>query len=559
MLLRVFLSIVSLIFFVLFFPGATFAFSGSGAGTPGDPYIITTCVQLQEMDDARSAHYKLGNDINCSATSTWNSGNGFIPIGASYAAPFTGSFDGAGHTISKLFMNRTGYFFAGLFGLTQADISNVALVEVDLRSDQTAGGLVAYLNSGSVSNASVDGTVRVVGDYYSDIHAGGLIGYTDGGIVRNTYSTAMVTASTKHQQSVIIYVGGLIGYNQIAVENSYASGNADADGWDDPFLGDYGFAGGLIGYNSGTVSNSFAAGNATWTGLDGVSGGFIGQQDGTVINSFSVGSPAVGFGSSTGVTGGQSINDFYESSPLLAVYSGSTAWNFVDIWTFINDNSLPLLSQFIDPTPSPTPSSGGGGSSSSSGSDSSPTVTCAIMPIGSPDLFQINTTRNSATVYFSPVVNAQNYLISYGFSSDANQFNVFTNQAESTGVLAYTVNDLPNNSNMYFKVFAQNNCGEGNWSNTMQITTINRTYYKNLVSQILSILPRQKTVLGVKTTENVLRTPIKCETYTVKKGDSLWSIASEKLGSGTSYSSIIKVNDLSSIKLNSGQKIKVGC
>src|ERR1700748_1800824 len=50
---------------------------GGGSGTITDPYVITTCAQLESInDDAENLNknYVLGNDINCIGTT-------FIPIG----------------------------------------------------------------------------------------------------------------------------------------------------------------------------------------------------------------------------------------------------------------------------------------------------------------------------------------------------------------------------------------------------------------------------------------------------------------------------------------------
>ena len=52
------------------FQGVASAYSGSGTGTAGDPYLITNCTQLQEMNNDLAASYKLANDIDCSATSS---------------------------------------------------------------------------------------------------------------------------------------------------------------------------------------------------------------------------------------------------------------------------------------------------------------------------------------------------------------------------------------------------------------------------------------------------------------------------------------------------------
>lgn len=158
---------------------------------------------------------------------------------------------------------------------------------------------------------------------------------------------------------------------------------------------------------------------------------------------------------------------------------------------------------YLGSNPLPNSTSSGGSSSSSS------TPTCATTPSGAPNLFQINTTNKSATVYFSPVGSAQNYLISYGFDSNANQFNVFTNQGASSGVLSYTVNELPINSAVYFKIYAQNNCGQGNWSNTMQVKTSGGVYYKNFGTQIInSLMPPKATPLKVASEKTPIQTKV---------------------------------------------------
>ncbi|MCK4592597.1 hypothetical protein KAT63_04135, partial [Candidatus Parcubacteria bacterium] len=66
-------------------------------GTP-----IATCAELQNMENDLTASYYLTNDIDCSDTTTWNSGQGFRPVGYYEATTwsefhFTGSFDGQGY------------------------------------------------------------------------------------------------------------------------------------------------------------------------------------------------------------------------------------------------------------------------------------------------------------------------------------------------------------------------------------------------------------------------------------------------------------------------------
>jgi len=47
------------------------------------------------------------------------------------------------------------------------------------------------------------------------------------------------------------------------------------------------------------------------------------------------------------------------------------------------------------------------------------------------------------------------------------------------------------------------------------------------------------------------------EVYTVQKGDSLWKIAKAKLGSGAKYTEIMKLNDMSSDVIHTGQVLKI--
>lgn len=47
------------------------------------------------------------------------------------------------------------------------------------------------------------------------------------------------------------------------------------------------------------------------------------------------------------------------------------------------------------------------------------------------------------------------------------------------------------------------------------------------------------------------------ETYTVKTGDTLWQIAKEYLGSGTKYTEIMKINELKTSTIRTGQVLKI--
>jgi hypothetical protein len=249
------------------FPGMASAFSGTGAGTIGDPFQITNCTQLQEMNDDLAASYSLMNDIDCSDTVNWNAGAGFVPImDGDCIDPFTGTLDGNSHTISDLFMNYNG-ICSGLFGyVDNATISNLSLDNIDITTtDDYAGGLVGYADSGvTITDVHVTGTMT--GQYYM----GGVAGTFNSGSITDSSSTVTITGESD--------LGGLVGDSGGTIDRSYATGN----------LNGYEFVGGLVGTTgSGTISDSYATGNASGSG-DNV-GGLVGYNAGTVTNSYSVG------------------------------------------------------------------------------------------------------------------------------------------------------------------------------------------------------------------------------------------------------------------------------
>ena len=108
-------------------------------GAPGS----TTGTDLQGINGNLSGYYALGSNIDATATSSWNGGAGFAPIGNSIPY-FTGSFNGLGHTISNLTINRPSTGDVGLFAATNvgAVIQNVGLVGGSVSGGYATGGLV---------------------------------------------------------------------------------------------------------------------------------------------------------------------------------------------------------------------------------------------------------------------------------------------------------------------------------------------------------------------------------------------------------------------------------
>jgi hypothetical protein len=231
-----------IVFGVFLMNTKSFAFSGSGAGTAVSPYQITSCTQLQEMSSGLTSYYILKNDIDCSATTGWNSGAGFLPIGTY----FIGNFDGKGYKITNLFINRPATSNVGLFANvgsfnpTPGIIKNVGLESANITGNSSVGGISGYFISGEISTVYVTGSILGNGTY-----VGGLVGQTDNSTtpaLLNSFSRATVTGNDR--------VGGAIGSPYWVVTNVYSTGVVTRTGGAS--------SGGLVGYNTtAVVTNSF--------------------------------------------------------------------------------------------------------------------------------------------------------------------------------------------------------------------------------------------------------------------------------------------------------------
>lgn len=138
-------------------------------------------------------------------------------------------------------------------------------------------------------------------------------------------------------------------------------------------------------------------------------------------------------------------------------------------------------------------------------------------PFGTPDLFQIDTTANSATLYFAPASMPYNkYFVAYGYSEGDERFGVEFNQGFSPGVIAYTIYCLSPNATYYFKVRPGNGCMPGAWGNTMKATTTlgNKVsqYYRYFPSATLTTTTKAK---ATNQTTKVSLTPALKPTPTV--------------------------------------------
>ncbi|MCK4664089.1 MAG: T9SS type A sorting domain-containing protein [Bacteroidales bacterium] len=276
----------------------------SGSGTELDPYQIASLGNLQWLMQNSSKwdkYYIQTADINASITNVWADSSGFTPIG-NYTTNFTGEYNGAGHTIDSLYIERPETDNIGLFGYTNGSkIDSLGLTNVDFTGKDYVGGIVGCNQSSSIvsnsySTGSINGTDNV----------GGLIGFNlYSSIVSNSYNTGSVNGSS-------YYVGGLVGCNSRSstVSNSYNTGSVSGTT----------IVGGLVGNNyfASTVSNSYNTGSVSGSSYS--VGGLIGcnQLNSTVSNSYNTGSVSGSdhVGGLVGYNKNGSINNSYSTGSI---------------------------------------------------------------------------------------------------------------------------------------------------------------------------------------------------------------------------------------------------
>ena len=273
--------------------------------------------------------YELRKDLDFNADgsyrditnkATWTSGLGWLPIGDRLNF-FTARFEGNGHTIANLYIDRPSDY-VGLFKATTglAKISDLVLSQIDIKGNSYVGSLAGH-NAGGIAYIGVEegrliGIGNTVGGLFgantgtilngdvilkhveSRKHSlGGLVGHNEGHIRHSVADTGLFGVSqvgglvglnargvlTDSRSDGTIngsdYIGGLVGLNHARISASYAEAKVISDG---------SYSGGLVGANDrgGRIADSRASGAVSGNLY---AGGLVGwNKDSEITNSFAV-------------------------------------------------------------------------------------------------------------------------------------------------------------------------------------------------------------------------------------------------------------------------------
>ena len=206
-------------------------------------------------------------DANVVLTANISVGD-FFPIGyyapQSPVVPFTGTFDGNGHTISgnlvgidneNFPVNKVGIIAVlGSAGI----VKNLNVTcSVSGRVDGNVGGIVGENNGGTVTNCTFSGSVSGSGN------VGGIVGQNNGGSVTDCTNSGGVSGKGN--------VGGVVGDNSGSVTNCTNDVDFGLSGSGNNF-------GGVVGNNSGSFSVPPTTPPSPTSG--GNLGGIVGQNSG---------------------------------------------------------------------------------------------------------------------------------------------------------------------------------------------------------------------------------------------------------------------------------------
>ena len=319
----------------------------TGEGTAASPILISNAEELKIFHDIVNGENNRQQNLAACATltadivlndGTFDEDGNYTPgpssaaltewtfIGCDYKPAYSGTFDGAGHTVQGVYCNDQIKGRAGLFGyVSGATIKNVKVTGY-IKTDGFAGGIAAYIRNGTSITGCVNAATVIAADSARvSPSAGGIVGCSElnqqnqitdcintgtvkvitlkndypsaGGILGNAINRTLISncsnfgtvsgSQFENAASTICYVGGIAGrIVSTTVSDCYNVGAVTDTANPEPQIG------GIVGcldsetshlansYNVGKVTAASAAAN-----LGGVAGS-VSDKPATITNCY---------------------------------------------------------------------------------------------------------------------------------------------------------------------------------------------------------------------------------------------------------------------------------
>lgn len=311
----------------------------TGEGTAASPILISNAEELKAFHDIVNGENGRTRKLDACATLTadivLNDGTfaedgsytpgpsgadkptEWTPMGVNTSAAYTGTFDGAGHTIQGLYCNSNSRA-PGLFGYIEgATIQGVRVTGYFNANNAEQAGCIAALAkssriTGCVSTASINGhhsfqsstggivgiadsstqvsdcinygTVKCTPSNYYATFAGGIVGcLADYSTVTNCSNFGTIIGLVNSSSTQTIYVGGIVGTARLeSISDCYNAGavRIDEQGNSSATQG----ASGIAGYAGDDaqylthISNCYNVGSVTAANANAMLGGIVGRS-----------------------------------------------------------------------------------------------------------------------------------------------------------------------------------------------------------------------------------------------------------------------------------------
>ena len=268
-----------------------------------------TPIEISSAEDLKKIGTEPDFPLNGSYVLTAN-----INLGASAEKPwtsignFTGTFDGAGHTISGLYLNFSsidtyqdqglGLFTYVRQGGTVENLTVEGVID-GTNAGVVIGGIVGKNNGGTISNCT--SIVDITGSVDSNV--GGIVGSSESGTIENCCNTGSINVTCSSAGSMT-GIGGIVGLTSTdTVKSCENTGYVYVTA-----VKSKGLIGGIVGRANGgsTVSNCRNSGDIS-ANKEGnsITGGIVGDNYGAIFRCYNTG--AVSADGATGGVAGQNV------------------------------------------------------------------------------------------------------------------------------------------------------------------------------------------------------------------------------------------------------------
>ena len=221
--------------------------------------------KIKSYSDLRHlANYVNNGKNSCSGltfrqTQNITGDNNYTPIGyhvdSNDRAYFEGTYDGHGHSVSGITVNRTGTndrddYYIGLFGyIYHATVKNIVVTNCTFIGYYYVGGVVGYNKQSTVSNCLVTSSVTINAGHNEALGLGGIVGANTGNSSKIIGCSSAAVVSSNGKTGCTRF-GGITGYvsANTTVQSCLYTGTTVSGSSN---------IGAIIGYNDGGIKHFY--------------------------------------------------------------------------------------------------------------------------------------------------------------------------------------------------------------------------------------------------------------------------------------------------------------